>query len=83
MGFKKKEILIYCFVYSDFNYYPLVLHFCSAKSQRKIEKIQEQALRILYGDYEIEYTTFTSRNHENLQWKLRDQGHWFWKFLKL
>ena len=32
MGFKEKEILLYNFVYSNFNYCPHVWHFCSAKS---------------------------------------------------
>ena len=40
MGFKEKEILLNSFVYSNFNYCPLVWHFCSAKSVKKIEKIQ-------------------------------------------
>ena len=48
MGFKEKEILLNSFVYSNFNYCPLEWHFCSAK---KIEKIQERALRILYKDF--------------------------------
>ena len=51
MGFKEKEILLNSFVYSNFNYCPLVWHFCSAKSVKKIEKIQERALRILYSNF--------------------------------
>ena len=30
-GFKEKEILLNSFAYSNFNYCPLVWHFCSAK----------------------------------------------------
>ena len=52
MGFKEKEVLINSFVYANFNYCPLVWHFCPAKSIRKIEKIQERALRILYDDFD-------------------------------
>ena len=44
MDFKEKEILLNRFVYSNFNYCPLVWHFCSAKSVKEIEKIQERAL---------------------------------------
>ena len=51
MGFKEKEILLNSFVYSNFNYCPLVWHFCLAKSVKRIEKIQERALRILYNDF--------------------------------
>ena len=36
---------------SNFNYCPLVWHFCGKKNNQNIEKIQERALRILYGDY--------------------------------
>ena len=39
------------FVYSNFNYCPLVWHFCSAKSVKRIEKIQERAFRILYNNF--------------------------------
>ena len=51
MGFKEKEILLNSFVYSNFNYCPIVSHFCSAKSVKQIERIQERALRILYNDF--------------------------------
>ena len=55
LGFKEKEILINSFVYANFNYCPLIWHFCPAKSVRKIERIQERALRILYNDFESDY----------------------------
>ena len=50
MGSKEKEVHLNSFVLSNFNYCPLVWHFCSSKSLKKIEKIQERALRILYND---------------------------------
>ena len=53
MGFEEKEILLYNFVYSNFNYCPLVWHFCSRKSVKKIEKIQERALRILTTTFPV------------------------------
>ena len=51
MGFKEKEVLLYSFVYSNFNYCSLVWHFCLSKSLYKIEKIQERALRLLHNDF--------------------------------
>ena len=36
MGFKEKEVLLNSLVYSNFNYWPLVWHFCSYKSLYKI-----------------------------------------------
>ena len=55
MGFKEKEILLNSFVYSNFNDCPLMWHFCSAKSVKTIEKIQERALRILYNDFSSDF----------------------------
>jgi len=43
------------FVASNFNYCPLVWHFCGATNSNKIEKIQERCLRIIYRDYESSY----------------------------
>ena len=48
MGLKKKEVLLNSFVLCNCNYCPLVWHFYSSKSLKKIEKIQERAIRILY-----------------------------------
>ena len=62
MGFKEKEILLNSFVYSNFNYCPLVWHFCSAKSVKKIEKIQEQALRILYNNFPSDFESILNKS---------------------
>ena len=58
MGFKEKEILLNSFAYSNFNYCP----FCSAKSVKKIEKIQERALRILYNDFSSDYESILNES---------------------
>ena len=65
MGFKEKEVLLNSFVYSNFNYCPLVWHFCSSKSLNKIEKIQERALRILYNDYSSNYETILKQSSKS------------------
>ena len=51
IGLPEKKTLIEAFVYSNFNYCPLVLHFTSMWSTNKIEPIQKRALRLLYNDY--------------------------------
>ena len=38
IGNKEMEIFINSFVYSDFNYYPLVWHFSSCNQQQKLRK---------------------------------------------
>ena len=52
MGKEEKEILINSFVYSNFNYCPLIWYFCPKKLMRKIGEIQERCLRIILDDYE-------------------------------
>ena len=55
VGFKRKEVLLNSFVYSNFNYCPLVWHFCSSKSLYKTKKIEERALRLLHNDFACDY----------------------------
>ena len=62
MGFKEKEVLLNSFVYSNFNYCPLVWHFCSSKSLNKIEKIQERALRLLQNDFTSDYSELLNKS---------------------
>ena len=61
MGFKEKEVLLNIFVLSNFNFCPLVWHFCSSKSLKKIEKIQERALRILYNGSTSDYNQLLNK----------------------
>ncbi len=49
-GFKQREAIHNTFILSNFNYCPIVWHFCSKSSTTKMEKIQERALRFLYND---------------------------------
>ena len=47
---------------NSFNYCPLVWHFCGqVNNQKKLEKIQERALRILFADYNSSYTELLGR----------------------
>ena len=62
MGIKEKEILLNSLVYSNFNYCLLVWHFCSAKSVKKIEKIQERALRILYNNFSSDLESILNKS---------------------
>ena len=49
------------FIMSDFNYCPLVWHFCGQVNNQKLEKIQERALRILFADYNSSYMELLGR----------------------
>ncbi|MCW4342517.1 MAG: reverse transcriptase family protein [Candidatus Thiodiazotropha endolucinida] len=50
---KQGKLTIYnSFIASNFNYCPIVWHFCSAASTNKMEKIQERALRFIHNDFQ-------------------------------
>ena len=55
LGQKKKEILINSFVYSSFNYGPLIWHFTTCKGIKKVEKVQERSLKFILNDYDKTY----------------------------
>ena len=63
-GFKEKQILVQSFVYSNFNYCPLVWYFSSSKSLQKIEQLQEHALRFLYNDYTSSYNDLLLKSNK-------------------
>ena len=47
--------IYHSFILSNFNYCPLVWHFCGEVNTSKIEKIQERALRFVYLDTTSSY----------------------------
>ena len=62
LRFEERKVLINSFIYSNFNYCPLVWHFCSKESTKKIENIQKRALRFLLEDYESDYETLLKKS---------------------
>jgi len=51
------KILIYnSFIRSNFNYCPLVWHFCNKTNTEKLEKLQLRALRIVFNDFNSSYS---------------------------
>ena len=56
------KILIYkSFIRSNFNYCPLVWHFCSKTSSAKMEKLQYRALRLVFNDFDSSYETLLKK----------------------
>ena len=45
------NLIFHTFILSNFNFCPLSWHFCSEKNTKKIEKVQERAIRFVYFDY--------------------------------
>ena len=54
---KSKHITHNSFVASNFNYCPLVWHFCGQVNNNKLEILQERSLRIIHNDYEPSFET--------------------------
>ena len=50
-------IPIRSFMLSNFNYCPLVWHFCSKRDTDKMQKVQIRALRMVLDDYESDHET--------------------------
>jgi hypothetical protein len=50
-----KLTIFYTFILSNFNFCPLAWHFCTDKNTKKIEKMQERALRFVCNDYNSTY----------------------------
>ena len=49
------------FIQSNFNYCPLVWHFCSKANTEKLEKLQYRALRIVFNDYISSYESLLNK----------------------
>ena len=55
MGKPEKVATVNSFIYANFNYCPLLWHFSTCESIRKIEKIQNPCLRIVLDDHDSDY----------------------------
>ena len=60
--FEEKIILVQSFIFSNFEYCPLVWYFSSSKSLQNIEKLHERALRFLYNDHTSSYNDLLSKS---------------------
>ena len=65
IDFEERKTLVQSFVYSNFNYCPLVWHFSSAKSLQKVERLQERALRFLFNDNSSSYEELLTKSGKN------------------
>jgi hypothetical protein len=57
-----KLTIYYSFILSNYNYCPLVWHFCGESNTKKLEKIQERALRFIYNDSESSYENLLEKS---------------------
>ena len=59
-----KKVVIESFILANFNYCPLVWHFCTSESLKKLERIQERALWLLLNDYQSDYETLLEKSNK-------------------
>ena len=50
-----RKIIYQCFIQSNFNFCPIIWHFCSVSNTKKLEKLNCRALRLVYKDYTSSY----------------------------
>ena len=55
MNETQRKKIMYSFIYSLFQYCPLVWFFCSRKFNTRINKIHERALRVVYRDINLTF----------------------------
>ncbi len=61
------KLLIYnTFIFSNFNYCSSIWHFCNVTCSKKIEKIQERALRYIYNDYASSYYSLINKSSKSI-----------------
>ena len=62
LGLVERKAIVNSFIFANFNYCPLVWHFCSKTAMRKIENIQKRALRFIFNDYSSSYEQLLGRS---------------------
>jgi hypothetical protein len=61
LSVEEKFKIFQAFILSQFNYCPIVWHFCSISHMKKMEKIQERALRYVYNDFSSSYADLRTK----------------------
>ena len=64
MGKPEKVAIVNSFIYANFNYCPLVWHFSTCESIRKINKIQKRCLRIVLDDSDSDYNVLLRKSRK-------------------
>ena len=64
MGKPEKVAVVNSFNYANLNYYPLVWHFSTCESIRKIEKIQKRCLKIVFDGYDSNYDVLLRKSEK-------------------
>ena len=57
-----KLTIYHSFILSNFNYCPVIWHFCSEANTKKMEKIQERALQFIYNENHSTYEELLAKS---------------------
>ena len=57
-----KLTIYHSFILSNFNYCPVIWHFCSEANTKKMEKIQERALKFIYNENHSTYEKLLAKS---------------------
>ena len=60
------------FVKSNFAYCTVVFHHCGVQNDKKLEKMHERAIRVVYNDYVSPYKTLLERSKRKLLYEERE-----------
>ncbi len=58
---KERQIIYNAFILSNFNYCPIIWHFCGKTCTKKIEAIQERKLRFMFNDKTSTYSSLLEK----------------------
>ena len=70
-GEEEKLKMFQAFIVSHFNLCPLVWHCCSTTNAKKIETLQERALRFVYNDFVSSYSDLRAKANRPLMYVQR------------
>ena len=57
-----RKVIYQSFIQSNFNFCPLIWHFCSARNTKKIEQLNFRALKLVYQDFSSTYDDLLNRD---------------------
>ena len=63
LSFESRMAIFKSYIVSNLNYCKIVWHFCLKKSSKKLEKLQERGLRIVFNDYTSCYSDLLVRSN--------------------
>ena len=61
LNFESRKTNYHAFIMSNFNFCPLIWHFCSKTNSHKLEKIHFRALKFTFQDFNSSYETLLNR----------------------